>query len=169
MSNSLLRPRPGSRPDAAGQPANALAGFTLVDVIAALAIAALLACIAVPSYQAERVRTRRAEARAALLALATAEEGFHASCNAYAAVLDDTTESSCDASSLRFPRIAGQGAYSLEVTSADAAAWAAVATARAGGPQHTDTRCHALGLTSTGNRTARMADGTVNQAECWTR
>jgi len=130
---------------------------------------ALLACVAVPGYRAELARVRRADARAALLSLAAAEESFHATCNAYASVLDDTAESSCEESRLRFPDSAGQGAYSLEVTSADTAAWSALATVRAGGPQQADTRCRALGLTSTGNRTARTAAGDANHAECWTR
>lgn len=169
MPSSAARATPAARPASAGWQACFGAGFTLVDLVTALAIMALLACIAVPSYRAELARTRRADARAALLSLAAAEESFHTTCSAYASVLDDTTESSCEASRLRFPGSAGQGAYSLEVTSADAAGWAALATVRAGGPQQADTRCQALGLTSTGNRTARTADGAANHAECWTR
>jgi type IV pilus assembly protein PilE len=169
MPSSTTGAGPGTRPVLAGRQLRARTGLTLVDLVAALAIVALLACIAVPGYRAELVRTRRADARAALLSLAVAEEGFHTSCNAYASVLDNTTDSSCDTSSLRFPAIAGQGAYSLVVTSADAANWAAVATARAGGPQQADTRCRTLGLTSTGNRTATTAGGAANHAECWTR
>ena len=169
MPSSAARATPAARPPLAGRQACAGAGFTLVDLVTALAIVALLACVAVPSYRAELARTRRADARAALLSLAAAEESFHTTCNAYASVLDDTTESSCEASRLRFPGSAGQGAYSLEVTSADTAGWAALATVRAGGPQQADTRCRALGLTSTGNRTARTADGAANHAECWTR
>lgn len=169
MPSSTTVAGPGAHRILANWQVRARTGFTLVDLVAALAIMALLACIAVPGYRAELVRIRRADARAALLSLAVAEEGFHTSCNAYAAVLDNTTDSSCDSSSLRFPTIAGQDAYSIAVTSADAANWAAVATARAGGPQQADTRCRTLGLTSTGNRTATTADGAANHAECWTR
>lgn len=169
MSSSARRPRCPAGPASAGRRVGSATGFSLLDLVAALAIAVLLACIAVPGYRAELTRTRRAEARLALLSLAAAEESFHADCNAYAAILDDSTESSCAESSLRFPAIAGQGAYALEVTSADTAAWAAVATAIAGGPQQDDARCRTLGLTSTGNRTARTADGAASHAECWTR
>jgi type IV pilus assembly protein PilE len=159
----------GIRQASAGQQACAQAGFSLVDLVVAMLIAAVLASIAVPSYRAELTRTRRTDARTALLALAAAEESFHTTCNTYATTLEDTTESSCGTSSLRFPGIAGQGAYSVAVTSADATSWAALATAIAGGPQQADTRCRALGLTSTGNRTARTADGTSNHEECWNR
>ncbi len=150
-------------------PNSTRAGFTLVDLVAALAIVALLACVAVPGYRAYLLRAHRSEARAALLALAAAQESFHTSCNAYAAALDASTESSCEASSLKFSGTAGQDAYLLDVTSADASTWAAVATAIDEGPQQADTRCHTLGLTSTGNRTASTADGTANHAECWSR
>jgi type IV pilus assembly protein PilE len=147
----------------------ARAGFTLVDVVAALAIAALLACVAVPSFRAQATRARRSDARAALLSLAAAEEGFRTSCNAYAAFLDDSRETSCAALSLKFRSLVGAQTYSLEVLSADAAGWTAVATAIPGGPQEADLRCHVLGLTSTGTRSAAMADGTPNDEECWTR
>ena len=169
MPNSRCKARPVPQSATASAPVCAIAGFTLADLLAALAIAALLACVAIPSYREYVQRAHRSDARAALLSLAAAEESFHTTCNAYAGVLDDTTESSCDASRLRFPGVAGQGSYSLEITSADAATWAAVATAIAGGPQHADRRCRSLGLSSTGNRTARTADGAANHTECWTR
>lgn len=144
-------------------------GFTLVDLVAALAIAGLLACIAVPSYRAQVLRSHRSDARAALLALAAAEESFHASCNAYAAILDDTSESSCSASRLKFPTDVGPGAYVLAIVSSDTNSWTATATAVAGGPQAMDERCRMLKLGSVGMRTASGTDGATNDEECWTR
>ncbi len=169
MPNSPRRLPGCNRPGAARPLPGTRAGFTLVEMVVALAIAALLACLAVPGYRAYLLRVNRSEARAALLALAAAEESFYTTCNTYAVVLDDSTESSCGTSSLRFPVAAGLGAYSLEVTSADASTWAAVATAIVDGPQQADTRCRTLGLNGTGNRTARTADGTANHSECWNR
>jgi type IV pilus assembly protein PilE len=147
----------------------ALSGFTLMDLVAALAIVGLLACVAVPSYRAQVLRTHRSEARAALLALAAAEESFHATCNAYAAILDDASESSCGTSSLKFPVDVGPGAYVLALVSSDTNSWTATATAAAGGPQAMDEGCRVLRLSSAGIRTAAAADGTTNDVECWTR
>jgi type IV pilus assembly protein PilE len=144
-------------------------GFSLMDLLAALAIASLLACVAVPSYRAQLLRAHRSDARAALLSLAAAEENFHASCNAYAVILDDSQDSSCGAARLRFPSSAGNGAYLIEIAPSGADGWAAAATAVAGGPQETDDRCRMLGLTNTGRRSASRADGTANDVECWTR
>jgi type IV pilus assembly protein PilE len=154
---------------AAAAPSRRLAGFTLMDLVAALAITGLLACVAVPSYRAQLMRARRSDARTALLSLAVAQESFRATCNAYAAVLDDSQEASCAASRLQFPGSAGQSAYLLEVRSVDTSAWTATATVVAGGPQQADMRCRVLGLDSTGHRSAGMADGTANDLECWSR
>jgi type IV pilus assembly protein PilE len=149
--------------------ARAPTGFTLMDLLAALAIASLLACVAVPSYRAQVIRAHRSDARAALLSLAAAEESFNASCNAYAAILDDSRESSCSTSSLQFPASAGHGSYELEVTTSDATGWSAAATAVAGSPQDADERCRVLRLTSAGHRSASRADGSANDEECWAR
>jgi type IV pilus assembly protein PilE len=140
-----------------------------MDLVAALAIAGLLACVAVPSYRAQLLRTHRSDARAALLALAAAEESFHATCNAYAAILDDASESSCSASRLKFPADIGPGTYVLAVESSDTYNWTATATAVAGGPQAMDERCRVLQLGSAGIRTASGTDGASNDEECWTR
>jgi type IV pilus assembly protein PilE len=165
MRGTILDRRP-----TAGNPATcAPTGFTLLDLLTALAIAGLLACIAVPSYRAQAIRAHRTDARAALLALAAAEENFHATCNAYAAILDEAHEPACGASSLQFPGMTGQGGYALELTSADATHWTAAATAIAGSPQARDDRCRVLRLTSTGARTASRANGTANDVECWSR
>jgi type IV pilus assembly protein PilE len=149
--------------------ARAALGFTLTDLVAALAIAGLLACVAVPSYRGHVLRTHRSEARAALLALAAAEESFYATCNAYAAILDDTSESSCGASSLRLPADVGSGAYTLAIVSSDTNSWTASATAVAAGPQAADERCRLLKLSSAGIRTASGTDGATNDEECWAR
>ena len=140
-----------------------------MDVVAALAIAGLLACVAVPSYRDHLTRVHRSDARAALLALAVAEESFHATCNSYATTLDDSQESSCSASSLKFPASVAQGFYELELSSPDADHWAAAATAVRGSTQERDVRCRVLRISSTGHRAASRADGTANDEECWSR
>ncbi len=122
-----------------------------------------------PSYRAQLLRARRSDARAALFSLAAAEESFHATCNAYAAILDEASESSCVASSLRFPADAGSGAYTLAIVSADTNNWIATATAVTGGPQEADEGCRVLKLSSAGNRAANRTDGAANDEECWTR
>jgi type IV pilus assembly protein PilE len=147
----------------------AVGGFSLLDVVAALAIVALLTCIALPSYRAQMMRVNRAAARAALMALAAEQEKFYVECRIYATNLDGTAASTCDTSTLGFPADAGDGAYSLRITGADAAGWTAVAEVVPGSRQDADRRCHALRIDGIGARTATTAGGDANDAECWSR
>ena len=61
------------------------AGFTLVELLIAMVIAAILAAIAVPSYRSYVQRTQRTEARQALTQARAAQERFFLQYNRYAA------------------------------------------------------------------------------------
>jgi Tfp pilus assembly protein PilE len=122
---------------------------------------------AVPAFQAQLLRANRADARAALLGLAAAEESFYLKCGTYTRLLDEEAPTSCSTQNLRFgPGVPG-GRYRLDVPSADVATWQATATAV--GPQLRDTACRTLRLDGAGARTALTALGTANDAECWRR
>ena len=58
-------------------------GFTLIDLIIALAIIAILLRIAFPSYQAYLIRGSRQSAQGELVALANAQEKIFLNSNAY--------------------------------------------------------------------------------------
>jgi len=60
-------------------------GFTLIDLIIAIAIVAILTRIALPSYQAYIVRASRQSAQSELVALANAQEKIFLNSNAYTA------------------------------------------------------------------------------------
>lgn len=142
-------------------------GHTLADLVVALAIVALLATLAVPSYRAQLERGRRAEARSALLAIAAAQEAHYLECRRYASTLDANGAPSCDPPRLRLPATTVDGAYAIEVTAADANGWSARATARPSGAQARDRRCREISLDSAGHRTARDADGLSTDRDCW--
>lgn len=57
-------------------PAPASRGFTLVELLFALAIVALLLALAYPSYMQQARKARRAEAKAGLLEFAARQERF---------------------------------------------------------------------------------------------
>ena len=67
------------------------AGMTLIELMIVVAIVALLASIAVPSYRQYVLRANRIEATTALLQLAAAQEKFYLQNNTYAgnALIDD--------------------------------------------------------------------------------
>jgi type IV pilus assembly protein PilE len=60
-----------------------VAGFTLVELMVTIVIAAVLLAIAVPSYTAQIRKSRRTEARTAVLDLATREERYFSVNNSY--------------------------------------------------------------------------------------
>ncbi|MCW8886107.1 MAG: prepilin-type N-terminal cleavage/methylation domain-containing protein [Motiliproteus sp.] len=65
------------------RPQKSLGGFTLVEVMVAVAIATILLMVAYPSYQSQLVDGRRTDAQGALLAFATAMERFRSDNNTY--------------------------------------------------------------------------------------
>lgn len=60
-------------------------GFTLVELMVALAVAGMLAAVAYPAYQQHVLRTRRTEAHVALQALMQQQERYFTEHNRYAA------------------------------------------------------------------------------------
>jgi len=144
-------------------------GMTLLELMIVGAVVAILASIAVPSYRGYVLRANRAEGRAALLALAAAQEKFYLQCNTYASTLDRDTATDCGAGVLRFPTSSERGYYDITVSTADASGWAAEAAATGSSPQFDDARCRRFGLTSAGVKSARTAADTPNDRECWAR
>jgi len=136
-------------------------GFTLIELMIAVAIVGILAAIATASYQNAILRSARAEARAALLNVQVAQEKVFLQYNRFA---EDDSELAADPTSsapgLRIPTTTSNGKYkiSLSGTGADY-----TATATATGSQSKDTHCAQFQITNTGDK-----GGTTN-ADCWAR
>lgn len=144
-------------------------GFTLLELTIVLAILAVLATLAIPAYRSYWLRAHRAEARAALMSLAAAQEKYYLTCQAYVADLDADGETSCAPAQLKFSARSEQGLYSLVVSAADAESWSATATATPGAGQALDAPCQVFGLDSLGAKTAVAADGAATDTLCWSR
>lgn len=152
-------------------------GVTLIELVVVIAVIGILASIAVPSYREYVRRANRSEARAALLALATAQEKYYLECNSYTATLDSSASNTCPGSSgsVNFPATSEKGYYTIAVTGGDADAagnpqsWTATATAASGQPQIDDTKCRVFQLTSTGRKTAKNSSSAANDDECWSK
>lgn len=143
-------------------------GVTLIELVVVAAAIAVLAAIAMPTYRSHVLRAQRTEARAALLALATAQEKFHLQCRHYATALDPGKDSDCVAASLDFPIASERGYYAIRITSADARGWTAESWP-AGPPQSADRPCQRFGLASSGRKRAWDATRRDNDLECWGR
>ena len=62
-------------------------GFTLIEVIIAMAIVAILVAVALPTYRDHMRKSRRAEAQAYLMAVASRQQQFLLDTRGYAASL----------------------------------------------------------------------------------
>ena len=144
-----------------------VSGVTLIEMLVVVVLAGVLLGIAVPSYRGYVLRANRLEARAALFALATAQEKFYLQCHGYSSNLGTTT--ACAPAGLDFPTTSERGYYAIDVTVANASGWAATARAVSGGPQFADTRCREFQLTSQGLKTATDAADAESGRECWSR
>lgn len=122
-------------------------GFTLIELMIVVAVAALLLTIAVPSYQDSVRKSRRAEAVEALTRLLQAQERFRANNPQYA------TTFAALAASPPAPANATQN-YDLVINAADAGGYTITANAKAASPQFGDERCRGLRI--------RAAAGALN-------
>jgi type IV pilus assembly protein PilE len=137
-------------------------GFTLIELMVTLAIVSILATIAVTSYSSQVLKSRRAEAKTALLDLAGREERLFSTTNAYssdASFLGYATAST-PMTNINF----GNRYYQLTATVPALSPNTYVLTANPVGSQANDTTCGSLAVNQLGVETVT---GTGTVATCW--
>jgi type IV pilus assembly protein PilE len=143
-------------------PRPAAAGFSLIELLVAVAIIGILAAIAIPSYVDKVQKSRRTDAKTALLDLASRQERFYTTNNTYTA---DPTATGLGYAVAAWPAgipIGTQANYNLTVTAASATAYTAQAVptgVQAGDPCGTYTINQSGVQGNTGN--------TLTTAQCW--
>lgn len=144
-------------------PARRRAGFTLVEALAAIAIAATLSTIALPSIERQLLRMRRVDAYTAMLAVQLAQERWRSNEPAYATLAD-----------IGIAATTAGGHYRLAIQDNDRNGYRLIASAT--GPQSRDTACRELRIRVVGPdvRYASGPDeGTTNgdtaDRKCWNR
>ena len=146
------------------------AGFTLTELMVTLLIGAILLSIAVPSYTSQMRKSRRTEARAALLDLATREERFLSLNNAYTNSSKNLGYSTADTPVSN--QVVGSGYYQITVPAptaagaATAAIFTATATPVAGKSQANDAQCASFTVASSGMQSSVDANGNTTTAAC---
>lgn len=133
------------------------AGYSLIELLVVVVIAAIIMSLGIPSYRAYTLRANRTDATTALLRIAAAQERFF---------LDEDSYTS-DLADLGFdPAVTELGYYNLTVVPAAAgiaAGYTALAQAAAGGGQTEDTSCNTFSIDQSGRRFSVPGDPDV----CW--
>lgn len=141
-------------------------GFTLIELMIAVVIVAILASIAYPSYQNSVRKSRRADGHAALIAVQLAQEKLRSSCRFYAQNLGAGNACGANAagSTIGAAAASPDGYYTIAVSGATATGYTATATAV--GDQAND---EAGGVTCTLVITvsATNPNGVRTPAACW--
>lgn len=138
------------------------AGFTLIEVMIALAVVAITTLVASSTFRNHLRRGQRAHAAQALVLAAAEQEKFHLAHGSYGSRLDASAGE--DPPGLPIASRTPGGHYTIAVAHATAAEFRIVATASG---RHADPACHIMSIDESGRRFASSAAGTDNAARCW--
>ena len=135
-------------------------GVTFIEILVTVAIVAILAAVAYPSYTNHVQKAHRIEAKSALLQIQVAQEKYFLQNNTYASSLSDLNIGFSGSS----PTTSG-GYYTLSY-SVGSPATSYTVTATATTLQSADTQCNSFTINETGSRTAKDNSNTAS-SECW--
>lgn len=134
-------------------------GFTLIELMIAVAVVALLVAIAYPSYTRQIQKSRRADAKSALLACAQALERYNTQSGSYTAGTDAGVNSACVGAT-------PNGYYTLPTANIPTAAGASTFSLRAT-PSGTQSADACGSFTYTQDAVKGVTGGTLPSSSCW--
>jgi len=144
------------------------AGFTLIELMIVVVIVAILLIVAVPTYLNQMRESRRTEARNYLVELASREERYYATQNAYT-----STASNLGYAGFGPANPVGSGYYYISTPSVpdpnntSQPSYSLTALPVTGKGQDKDTYCASFTVESNGKRTATNSGGTDDSSYCW--
>ena len=127
---------------------NAQRGFTLIEMLVAAALVAILAAIAYPSYRDHVIKASRTAAQNELLELSSVQEKIYLNSNAYTANVESAYTGTAAGGLGRSSAKTTDGKYALALTVVGQS-YTLTATPVAGSPQQND---GALSIASDGSR-----------------
>ncbi|MGD8939445.1 MAG: type IV pilin protein [Gammaproteobacteria bacterium] len=128
-------------------------GFTIMELLIAIAVLGILAALAIPAYQGNMQSSRRTDGITALLDVQAQQTQWRANNVTYAATL--TTDLGWANS------VSPEGYYTISLSNVTATTYTATATPKVGGPQESDS-CGNLVLTESGPDIS-----TDQKKSCW--
>lgn len=138
-------------------------GFTLIELMIAVAVLAIIAAIAYPSYLDQVRASRRTDAKNALLEAAARQERFYSEYNTYTGTYVAGTGCTGLVCGLGFAdNQSPEGNYQMSITAANATSYTLQAAPQ--GDQASDTDCGNFTLNSLG---VQGVSGTDPAGRCW--
>ncbi len=149
------------------------AGFSLIEVMIAVAVVGIAASIAVPNYRQFVLRSNRAEGKTLLLEAAARQERFFADNGTYTVTAVRPAGCAPPLCGLNLATANSEnGKYTLAVAAPTLACpistcFSVSITPVAGSGQTEDTACLSYTVDSLGQKTATKSGGADNTAVCW--
>jgi type IV pilus assembly protein PilE len=147
------------------------AGFTLIELMIALAVVAILAAVALPSYLDSVRKGRRSEAISAIAAVQQAQERARSNFTSYCDDDHLTSAATTTQCGLNVPRNTPNGYYALALS--DISSTGYTVTATAAGSQADDTRCAKMAAkVSDGNLSYGSGSSSIDWTDanrCWAK
>jgi type IV pilus assembly protein PilE len=144
------------------------AGFTLIELMIVVVIVTVLTMVAIPTYLNQMRESRRTEARNYLVELASREERYYATQNAYTNVAANLGYAGFGTGSP-----VGSGYYYINTptipdpSNASQPSFSLTADPVSGKGQDKDTYCASFTVESNGKRTALNSSGADDSSYCW--
>lgn len=155
---------PGDQEEKSVTQNNKTAGFTLIELMIAVAIIGILTMVAYPAYQDSIRKSRRADGIAAALAVQVAQESFRGNCRFYAKNIgaNNVCGVSAAASTVDTVSLSNEGYYSLSIEGT-ATGNSYIIMIDPTGSQAADTTCDPMRLTFNNVN----PNGLKSPVDCW--
>ncbi len=136
-------------------------GFSLIELLIAIAIVGILFSIAMPSYDGAVQRGRRSDAVETLLALALKQEQYFSQQESYTTNIGNLPGVGSSNSTQNHYSITATAGPTGDITTS----FKLLASTK--GAQSKDTDCATFTIDSTNNKTALKSDSSANTDNCW--